>query len=205
MRAGDETRLAGIDVSHFQGEIDWRAVAAAGVRFAFIKATEGLDDIDPRFAQNWQSSGAAGLLRGAYHFLHPNLDAKQQAEHFLSVVTLDADALPPALDVEVTDGVDPATLAASIQTWLGTVEAALGCKPVVYTDPSFWRQSVGADLSAYPLWLACYAATPDVPASWQRWTFWQHSESGSIEGIAALVDLDTCQFSYDQLRQLRTG
>jgi lysozyme len=205
MSASQATHLPGIDVSHFQGEIGWRAVAAAGVRFAFIKATEGLDDVDPRFAQNWQLSRAAGLVRGAYHFLHPNLDATQQAEHFLSVVTLDDDALPPALDVEVTDGVDPATLVAAIQTWLGTVEAALGCKPVVYTDPSFWRQNVGADLSAYPLWLACYAARPDVPASWQRWTFWQHSESGSVEGIAGPVDLDSCQLSYDQLRQLRTG
>lgn len=205
MSASDQAPLPGIDVSHFQGEVDWRAVAAAGVRFAFIKATEGLDDIDPRFVQNWQQSRAAGLLRGAYHFLHPNLDARQQAAHFLSVVTLDDDALPPALDVEVTNGVDPATLKACIETWLATVEAALGCKPVVYTDPSFWRQNVGADLSAYPLWLACYATAPDVPPSWQRWTFWQHSESGSVDGIAGLVDLDYCQLSNDQLRQLRTA
>jgi len=203
--ASDEDPLPGIDVSHFQGEVDWGAVAAAGVRFAFIKATEGLDDVDPRFARNWQQSGAAGLLRGAYHFLHPNLDARQQAAHFLSVVTLDDDALPPALDVEVRNGVGPATLSACIETWLGTVEAALGCKPVVYTDPSFWRDNVGADLASYPLWLACYAATPEVPASWQRWTFWQHSQSGAVNGIAGAVDLDTCRLSLQQLRQLRTG
>jgi lysozyme len=205
MGAGDEAPLAGIDVSHFQGEVDWNAVAAAGVRFAFIKATEGLDDVDPCFAQNWQRSRAAGLLRGAYHFLHPNLDARQQAAHFLAVVTLDDDALPPALDVEVTDGVAPATLAACIETWLGAVEAALGCKPVVYTDPSFWRVNVGANLASYPLWLACYAPEPDVPASWQGWTFWQHSESGRVDGIAGPVDLDSCQLSLEQLRQLRTG
>ncbi len=205
MSAGDEAPLAGIDVSHFQGEVDWGAVAAAGVRFAFIKATEGLDDVDPRFAQNWQGSRAAGLLRGAYHFLHPNLDARQQAAHFLSVVTLDDDALPPALDVEVTNGVAPATLAACIETWLGTVEAALGCKPVVYTDPSFWRDNVGADLGGYPLWLACYAPQPEVPASWQAWTFWQHSQSGTVDGIAGPVDLDFCRLSLEQLRQLRTA
>jgi lysozyme len=205
MNASDETRLPGIDVSHFQGEVDWRAVAAAGMRFAFIKATEGLDDIDPRFAENWQQSGAAGLLRGAYHFLHPNLDAKQQAAHFLSVVTLDHDALPPALDVEVINGVGPAALAACIETWLETVEAALGCKPVVYTDPSFWRDNIGANLAAYPLWLACYAAQPEVPASWQSWTFWQHSQSGTVNGIAGPVDLDFCRLSLEQLRQLRTG
>src|SRR5918996_1407603 len=194
MSTGDEP-LAGIDVSHFQGEIDWRAVEAADVRFAFIKATEGLDDVDPCFAQNWQRSRAAGLLRGAYHFLHPNLDARQQAAHFLAVVTLDDDALPPALDVEVTDGVAPAALAACIEAWLGTVEAALGCKPVVYTDPSFWRDNVGANLGGYPLWLACYAAQPDVPEGWQGWVFWQHSQRGSVDGIAGPVDLDSCQLS----------
>jgi lysozyme len=205
MSTGDQAPLPGIDVSHFQGEVDWSAVAATGVRFAFIKATEGLDDVDPRFAQNWQQSSAAGLQRGAYHFLHPNLDAKQQATHFLSVVTLDDDALPPALDVEVTNGVPPAMLTACIETWLGTVEVALGCKPVLYTDPSFWRQNVGADLATYPLWLACYAATPEVPASWPSWTFWQHSQSGSIDGIAGPVDLDTCRLSLDELRRLRTA
>jgi len=203
--SASEAHLPGIDVSHFQGEVDWRAVAAAGVRFAFIKATEGLDDVDPRFAQNWRQSSAAGLLRGAYHFLHPNLDAGQQAAHFLSVVTLDDDALPPALDVEVTDGVDPATLTACIETWLEAVEAALRCKPVVYTDPSFWRDNVGADLAAYPLWLACYAPQPEVPASWPRWTFWQHSQSGGVEGIAGPVDLDYCQLNERQLRGLRTA
>jgi lysozyme len=204
MSAGDDV-LAGIDVSHFQGEVDWGAVAAAGIRFAFIKATEGLDDVDPRFVQNWQQSRAAGLLRGAYHFLHPNLDAKQQAAHFLSVVTLDDDALPPALDIEVTDGEGPATLTACIETWLGTVEATLGCKPVVYTDPSFWRDNVGANLATYPLWLACYAPSPEVPASWGSWTFWQHSQSGRVDGIAGPVDLDSCRLSLEQLRGLRTG
>ncbi len=203
--ASDGARLSGIDVSHFQGEVDWRAVAAAGVRFAFIKATEGVDDVDPRFAQNWAESRAAGLLRGPYHFLHPNLDARQQAAHFLAVVTLDDDALPPALDVEVTNGVDPATLRACIETWLETVAAALGCKPVVYTDPWFWQDHVDADLGAYPLWLACYAPEPQVPASWHGWTFWQHAESGRVNGIAGPVDLDCCQLSYQQLRALRPG
>jgi lysozyme len=202
MPASDQY-LIGIDVSHFQGEVDWQAVAGAGVRFAFIKATEGTADIDPRFQQNWQDARAAGVLRGAYHFLRPNLDARQQAAHFLSVVRLDDDSLPPALDVEVTDGVDPAALRACIATWLAMVEGALGCKPVVYTDPSFWRPNVAADLSAYPLWLACYADQPDLPPGWQRWTFWQHADSGSIPGIVGPVDLDYCQLSYDQLRAMR--
>jgi lysozyme len=195
----------GIDVSHFQGVVDWPAVAGAGIDFAFIKATEGLDDVDPRFGQNWQQARAAGLLRGAYHFLHPDLDAKQQAAHFLSVVSLDADALPPALDVEVTNGVAPAALSTCVETWLDAVAAALGCRPVVYTDPRFWRQHVGTDLGGYPLWLACYAPEPQLPPGWQSWTFWQHSQSGQVAGIAGPVDLDRCQLSRAQLLEMRTS
>ena len=203
--AAEQPAARGIDVSHFQGVIDWTTVAAAGIDFAFIKATEGLDDVDPRFRQNWQESGAAGLLRGAYHFLHPNLDAAKQAAHFLSVVSLDEDALPPALDVEVTNGVGPAALTACVQTWLDTVAAAVHCKPVVYTDPWFWRENVAANLDTYPLWLACYAAQPELPPGWQCWTFWQHSQGGRVAGIAGLVDLDRCQLSRAQLRQLRAS
>jgi lysozyme len=195
--------VLGIDVSHFQGVVDWPAVAGAGIDFAFIKATEGLGDVDPRFGQNWQESRAAGLLRGAYHFLHPDLDAKQQAAHFLAVASLDADALPPALDVEVTNGVAPAGVSACVETWLDTVVAALGCKPVVYTDPWFWRQHVGADLATYPLWLACYAPQAQLPPGWQSWTFWQHSQSGQVAGIAGPVDLDRCQLSRAQLLEMR--
>lgn len=194
--------VRGIDVSHFQGEIDWQAVAADGVRFCFIKATEGVDNIDPMFQRNWSGAEAAGLLRGAYHFFHPNLDARQQAEHFLSVVTLDGDSLPPALDIEVTDGVDVQGLQTGIRAWVETVQAAVCCKPVIYTDPSFWRENVKADLSGYPLWLACYASEASVPADWQTWTFWQHSDQGAVKGIDGPADLDYCDLSYAQLRHM---
>ena len=198
----ENSYLKGVDVSHFQGEVDWPAVARDGVRFCFVKATEGADNVDPNFSRNWEGAKAAGLLRGAYHFFHPDEDAKQQAEHYLSVVSLDDQALPPALDIEVTNGVGVKGLQSGIRTWLQTVQASSGRKPVLYTDPSFWRESVRADLSNYPLWLACYANQPDVPPSWRTWTFWQHSDQGRVRGIPGLVDLDYCALSFDQLRQM---
>lgn len=201
MAAADQSYLAGIDVSHYQGEVDWPAVAASGVRFAFIKATDGIDDVDPRFARNWTGARAAGMLRSAYHFFRPSLDAERQAEHFLGVVTMDELALPPALDVEVADGLDPSALGQAIRTWLETVGAALGRTPIVYTDPTFWQQHVAADLSAYPLWLACYADQPEVPAPWRTWTFWQHTDAGTVPGVSGPVDLDYCALSDDDLRQ----
>lgn len=200
MTGNDQAYVRGVDVSHYQGTIDWKAVAADGIRFCFIKATEGVGAVDPAFHRNWAAAKAAGILRGAYHFFHPDLDAKQQAEHYLSVVTLDADALPPALDIEVTKGVDPAGLQSGIQTWVETIKASTGCRPVLYTDPSFWRENVKADFSEYALWLACYANEPDVPPKWQTWTFWQHSSNGTVKGIDGPVDLDYGVPSYERFR-----
>jgi lysozyme len=202
MPATEQSYLPGIDVSHYQGAVDWPAVAASGVRFAFVKATDGVEDIDPRFAHNWASAKDAGILRGAYHFFRPCRDARRQAAHFLSVVAMDDMALPPALDVEVTDGLSPPALQAGIRTWLENVQAAVGCAPIVYTDPSFWRDNVAADFSAYHLWLACYAAHPEVPAAWPAWTFWQHTDAGSMNSIPGHVDLNYCALSYEDLRKL---
>ena len=202
MPATEQSYLPGIDVSHYQGAVDWPAVAASGVRFAFIKATDGVEDIDPHFAHNWAGTKGAGIIRGAYHFFRPSLDAQEQAAHFLRVVAMDDLALPPALDVEVTDGLYPPALQAGIRTWLEAVQAAVGCTPIVYTDPSFWREHVAADFSAYPLWLACYAARPEVPAAWSAWTFWQHTDTGNVSSIPGNVDLNYCALSYEDLRKL---
>ena len=194
--------LPGVDVSHFQGTVDWRAVAEGGVRFAFIKATDGVDDVDPRFAENWAGAKNAGILRGAYHFFRPALDAQQQAAHFGRHVTKDDMALPPALDIEVTDGLAASAMQAGIRTWLATVQAAFGCTPIVYTDPSFWREHVAADFSSYPLWLACYAEKPEVPSTWPALTFWQHTDRGDVRGISGQVDLDYCALAFEDLQKL---
>ncbi|MGH7484441.1 MAG: glycoside hydrolase family 25 protein, partial [bacterium] len=132
----DPACVRGIDVSHYQGAIDWNQVAQTGMAFAFIKATEGTADVDPQFQANWSGANAAGLLRGAYHFYQPGADPHQQAVSFLSVVEPGPGDLPPALDVE-TSG-DPNEIIAGIQVWLATVEQATGTAPILYTNPSFW-------------------------------------------------------------------
>lgn len=194
--------VTGIDVSHYQGEVDWTAVRAAGLHFAFVKATEGTEDIDPMFHRNWQGAKQAGLLRGAYHFFHPDQDADRQAQHFLSLVTMDESALPPALDIEVTGGVAPAELRSGIARWIEAVKSAVGCAPILYTDPSFWRDNVAGDFRTHPLWLACYGDRADIPPYWQAWTFWQHSQSGRVAGVAGAVDLDRFASSFAALAAL---
>ena len=183
--------LPGIDVSHWQGEIGWDAVADGGVEFAFIKATEGGDYTDPRFTANWAGARRAGALRGAYHFFRPQTDAMAQAAHFLRTVPLAPGDLPPVLDVEVTDGRSLDAVAAGVRTWLQEVERATGRRPILYTRASFWTAQMGEGFGGYPLWVAHYGvASPNVPAGWSGWTFWQHSDAGRVEGISGGVDLD---------------
>ncbi|MBW3570641.1 MAG: glycoside hydrolase family 25 protein [Gemmatimonadetes bacterium] len=183
--------LPGIDVSHWQGAVDWNRVAADGRHFAFIKATEGGDYTDPRFAENWAGARRAGVIRGAYHFFRPQTDAMAQAAHFVRTVPLAAGDLPPVLDVEVTDGRSLDVVAAGVRTWLEEVERATGRRPILYTRASFWTAQMGGGFGAYPLWVAHYGATePRIPAGWSGWTFWQHSDAGRVDGIVGNVDLN---------------
>lgn len=199
--------VRGIDVSRWQGTIDWNAVAGDDVGFAFIKATEGGDYTDPRFTANWAGARQARVLRGAYHFYRPQTSAAKQAEHFLRTVALAPGDLPPVLDVEVTDGASPDSIARGLRTWLQAVERATGRRPIIYTRASFWTASVGAALPEYPLWVAHYGVSaPNLPSGWPSWTLWQFSDEGRVAGISGNVDLDWFNGTRAQLETFaRTG
>ena len=192
----------GIDVSHYQGRIDWRAVAGDGIGFAYLKATEGATFTDPTFARNWRGAGEAGIVRGAYHRFRAGRDAAAQAEHFLAVARLSEGDLPPVLDVESTDGVSDARLIRGVRTWLSVVERRTGKRPIVYTKPGFRRAHLGTALDDHPLWIAEYGV--DSP-SVDPWHFWQHSERGRVAGIDRAVDLDRFNGSHAELRALAGG
>jgi len=197
--ADDNLPARGVDVSHYQGHVDWAAVEDAGVGFAFVKATEGVTFTDPTFRRHWEALGETAILRGAYHRFRAGRGAAAQAEHFLGVVSVREGDLPPVLDVEATDGVSDATLIRGVRTWLRTVEARTGVRPIVYTKPGFRRAHLGAALDDYPLWIAEYGV--DEP-SHARWTFWQHSEQGRVPGIQKIVDLDRFNGTRGELRRL---
>ena len=181
----------GIDVSHFQGTVNWQQVEQAGVLFAIAKATDGVTWIDPDFTANWAGMKEAGLLRGAYHFFEPADDAAQQAEFFLSVVQIESGDLPPVLDVETAAATSEA-LWQGVQTWLEQVEAATGVQPILYMSPGFANEyAAPSSLAAYPLWVAEYGVSqPMLPTGWTTWLIWQYSESGTMPGITGAVDLD---------------
>ena len=196
-------QVPGIDVSHYQGTVDWQQVAGAGMAYAFVKATQGVSTVDSQFAVNWPGVQAAGLLRGAYHFYQPGDDPQQQAENFLSVVQLEPGDLLPVLDIETLGSQTASEIVQGIETWLGTVQAAIGRAPIVYTAPGFWNGLGTQQFGLYPLWVAEYGVSiPKLPAGWTSWTFWQYSESGSVAGVSGSVDLDVFQGSPEALRQL---
>lgn len=180
--------VPGIDVSHHQGAIDWHAVAGDGVRFAWIKATEGGDWTDRRFAENWAAAGAAGVPRGAYHFFTFCRPAAEQAAHFLAVAP--AGELPDAVDVEYGGNCaarpDTPTLSAELRLFLDTVEAARGRRPFVYVTGEVFRDHPGA-LHGEQLWVRSLFH----PVRWGVWAparVWQYSAMGRVAGIEGPVD-----------------
>jgi lysozyme len=194
-------RVPGIDVSHHQGTVNWTAVRRAGIRFAFIKATEGGDWTDPAFAGNWRRAREAGVMRGAYHYYRPQTHSAVQARHFLRRVKVSENDLPPVLDVEATDGVSNATLRRGVRNWLRIVEAETGKRPIIYVSRRF-APRLAAEFSGYPLWIADYRGSgPAVPRGWRRWTFWQYSERGRVSGIRTPVDRNWFRGTMEELRR----
>lgn len=193
--------VAGIDVSYYQDAIAWPRVRRAGIRYAFIRVSDGLTVRDPRFASYWRDARQAGLLRGAYQFFRPEQDPLAQADLLIAAIDRDPGELPPVIDVEATGGKRADEIAINVRIWVEHVRARLGVEPIVYTGPDFWRTHVrSADLSRQPLWLAHYTSEcPTVPAPWQRWTFWQHTDRGRVPGIAGPVDLDVFAGSLGDL------
>ena len=191
---GSGPTVSGIDVSYYQGTIDWSAVAGDGIEFAFIRVSDGLGYPDPDFATYWADSRAAGVLHGAYQFFEPSQDPIAQADMLLQAMgPMQADDLPPVIDVEVTDGLDSASVSTAVEAWVEHVQAAIGRAPIVYTGKYFWDDNVGANMSSSPLWHAQYttASCPDIASTWSSWALWQYDDAGAVAGIpAGGVDMD---------------
>jgi lysozyme len=200
---GDCTQgLRGIDVSRFDGTVDWAAVAGSGVSFAFAKASEGLTVRDDAFAANWAGMKGSGLVRGAYHFFRPDDDGTAQADAFLDCVgSFEPGDLSPVLDWEVAGDGDAASAIASAQDFIAEIQARTGRATILYTYPSFWK-SLGepAQFASNPLWLASdEASCPAAPRPWSEWLFWQSSDEGQVAGVGGAVDLDRFMGSMDEL------
>jgi lysozyme len=190
--------IHGIDVSRYQGKIDWASVRDAGTQFAFIKATEGGDYVDPRFSENWHGARRAGVPRGAYHFMYWCRPAHEQAAWFRRNVPADPEALPPVLDLEWNGHSRTCPFKASREAALEATKLMLeemerhtGKRPIIYTDIPFHREVLEGELRDYPMWVRSTAAEPHERYSGhagRRWTMWQYTTTGRVPGIQGDVD-----------------
>jgi GH25 family lysozyme M1 (1,4-beta-N-acetylmuramidase) len=193
----------GIDVSSLQGRIDWTAVAVAGKRFAYIKASEGASFVDTSYAVNRIEARAAGLYVGAYHYARPDLNpngAVTEADQFIDTAQPAAGELLPVLDLEKAGSLSATELQDWVRTFLDRIYERLGVRGVIYVSPNFWKASMGdttwfAAAGYRVIWVAHWtsAGAPSVPGdNWagSGWTFWQYTSSGAVPGISGRIDLD---------------
>ena len=186
--------IHGIDVSKYQEFIDWQLVQDMRVddvriSFAFIKATEGLGNVDRHFRRNWNKAQEAGLVRGAYHFFLATKSGKAQAQNFISRVKLEKGDLPPVIDVEQTYGVNAERLQQNVKQFLEALEYNYGIRPIIYTNVDFYNRYLKNKFDDYPLWVAHYLRK-DHPRIQRSWDFWQHSETGRVNGVLRPVDFN---------------
>ncbi len=204
----DGPTLDGIDVAHYQGDIDWAAVRADGVSFAFIRVSHSTHTPDRLFEQNWAGAKQAGVIRGVYQYFRPADDPVAQANYMLERVgSLEPGDLPPVIDVEATDDLAPDQIADSVGRWIARVEEVWGVRPIIYTGKYFWQDNVASTRFAdYPLWVAQYRqGCPDLPSQWSDWVIWQTSDSGRFNGIDANTDTDVFNGDRAALLALTVG
>lgn len=189
--------VRGIDVARFQSAVNWTAARGAGVQFAFIKATEGGDLLDPMFRNHWRGAARAGIAHGAYHFYYFCTPPAVQARWFIRNVPHRAGALPPVLDMEWNPlsptcrrRPDAETIRAEMRVFMAIVEAHYGQRPIIYTTPGFYRDAGLEALRGEEFWLRSTARSPREAFPGQRWRFWQYSATGRLPGTAGDIDLN---------------
>lgn len=188
--------VPGIDVSHWQGTIDWDAVAGSGMKYAFIRVSDGTGTIDTEFDRNWAEAQRVGLYRGAYQYFRPNQDPIAQAKLLVEKVgRLGPNDLPPVLDLEAggNEGIPAERIVSAALEWVKYVEEHTGKRPIIYTGKYYWEGEVGASpaFADYLLWVPNYSAEwPLVPDPWQTWAFFQHTSEGRVPGVAGNVDMN---------------
>ena len=202
--------IHGIDISHYQGEIDWEQLKNAMIegcpgRFVIIKSTEGASRLDDHFRENFNQVRDYGFIRGVYHFWSNKSSAREQAYYFLDKVHLTEGDLPPVLDIEhkpADKSVDD--FQRDVLTWLHIVEDKYHAKPIIYTYYKFKEKYLSAPVfDDYPYWIAHYYV--DKVQYQGKWKFWQHTDAGKLPGIKGYVDFNIYNGSFYDLRKLCIG
>jgi lysozyme len=198
-----EGKSVGIDVSEYQGKINWSYVDTLEkkypLHYVFIRATVGKDRKDYQFKRNWLGAKENKMIRGAYHYYRPNENSLEQAELFIKTVSLQKGDLPPVLDIEkLPKNLSIANLKLGLKRWLQAVESHYGVKPIIYTGERYYDDFLKEEFSDYLFWIANYNLYREEIA--EDWLFWQFTEKASIPGIKGNVDVNIYNGDLQQLR-----
>lgn len=200
--------VRGVDVSHYQGEIDWQQFKEQGIDFAFIKATEGSGYVDGKYRENWENARAAELYIGAYHFFSFDSPPASQAENFISAAGDLNGALPPVVDIEYygdkrENPPEKQEVVSRLCELLDALETEYGVKPIIYTTYPVYNRYIRNEFQEYPLWIRnVYCPPVDIG---RQWTFWQYSDTGELQGTAGeekYVDLNVFLKDREELEKL---
>lgn len=186
-----ERRIEGIDVSHWEGDIDFQEVKRAGIRFVYMKASEGVSYIDPDFERNYREARKAWLKIGFYHYVTAGSEeeARAQARHFADVIWGKVYHGCPVMDFESFDSLTKDQINDVSTAFLQELREVTGKRVAIYSDANNATNTFDARLAVYPLWIADYGvARPDMRNHWKRWAGWQYTDAGRVEGIRGRVD-----------------
>jgi lysozyme len=195
-------KAIGLDVSEYQGKIDWELVESIEgdypIEFVFIRATAGNDREDEQFDENWLGAKKRKMIRGAYHYYRPNENSLEQAKLFIKTVRLRKGDLPPVLDIEkLPKGQSLDSLKIGLRRWLKAVEAHYKVKPIIYTGEKYYDDFLKEDFSDYLFWIANYNFYREKIEG--DWLFWQFTEKASVSGIKGSVDINIFNGDVEQL------
>lgn len=195
----NETLIRGVDVSAYQGTIDWKKLADQDLYFAYIKATEGTDYKDKQFDTNWEQARKTKLKVGAYMFVDLNEDGKKQAEFFTQTVSVQKNSLPPVIDLELSSDMDETNMpsADSVQQKVSTIISVLKDKydqtPIIYTNYQTYNAYMANYQTDVKIWICDLSnQKPDLSGQHQ-WVFWQYTQRGILNGYDGdeqFIDLD---------------
>ena len=184
----DDYPVRGVDVSAYQGEIDWRTLAGQDIAFAYIKATEGSGHVDRYFAANFEAARQTGLRVGAYHFFSFDSAGATQADNFIAAVPKADGMLPPVVDFEFygdkeKNPPDAAAARRELNVMLNALEGHYGVRPVIYATGKSYEMYLAGQYGNYDIWIRDILAHPELPDG-RDWTFWQYSNRGRLAGYS---------------------
>ncbi len=200
-----QNKQFGIDISEYQGKINWREVNTIKtnipIDFILIRATAGKNRVDKKFISNFENAKKKGFITGAYHYYRPNENSRQQAKLFIKTVHLTAGDLPPVLDIENISKTQPMdSLKIGLKRWLTLVENHYGIKPIVYTGESYYNTYLKNEFSDFDFWIANYSKISSSLDS--DCLFWQFTEKGQLNGINHAVDINIFNGNMKQLKNI---